>query len=364
MNYCIGLLSGTSVDGIDAAVVAIGKNKIKLIATQEKKISASLTQKLHNLIRTQQTTLANLSNCDAQLGFEFSQAVNELLKKAHLEAKDIKVIGSHGQTIYHHGQEDEHHRRNTMQIGSAPIIAANTGINVVSNFRQLDMAYGGQGAPLAPIIHQKLFAKKHKNTAVINLGGIANVSFIGKDYATAVGYDTGPANCLLDEWISIHHQQKYDDKGHWARSGTCNKILLAHMLNDEYFQKPAPKSTGREYFNRRWYAQFKPEFKKTSAKDVQATLCHLTAQSIAIAIKKHNNIDEIIICGGGSKNTYLIELIAQYSHLPCEIAENSDCIEAILFAYLAYLRIKNKKTKLYAITGSRKKVLIGDICET
>ncbi len=371
MKYYIGLLSGTSIDGIDAAVVAIGKKKIKLIACHRKDFSAELAKQLHELINNQTSTLANFANADYQLAYEFSKAVIELLEKANLTAKDITAIGSHGQTVYHQPSEDKYDaiskqalKKNSIQLGSAHIIAAMTQIDVVSNFRQLDMAYGGQGAPLAPIIHKKLYAKNKQNIAVLNLGGIANISFIGKDYKKIIGFDTGPANCLLDEWIKIHKQHNYDKNGEWARSGHLNKTLLAQMLNDEYFQKNYPKSTGREYFNRNWYNNFKQQFKQTNAVDIQTTLSHLTAKSIALSLKQQASIDKIIITGGGVHNAFVVELIQHYSQVNTIIAQNADWIEAILFAYLAQRRIKNKKIDLCSITGSYKKLLVGDIIQT
>ncbi len=362
MSYFIGLLSGTSVDGIDAAIVQITNDQITLIATHEQPFSSELKQQVQNLIKTQQTTLDNFANCDALLADEFAHAVNALLAKANMEAKDIVAIGSHGQTIYHQPNKDNKDKRSTIQIGSPHIIAAQTGIDVVANFRSMDMALNGQGAPLAPVLHEKLYQNNKQNTAVINLGGIANVSFFGKDFAQLIGYDTGPANCLLDEWISIHQNKSYDKDGDWAQQGRLNEKLLNEMLLDDYFQKSAPKSTGREYFNRNWFENFKEQFNATLAVDIQNTLTHLSAQSIALEIKKQSaTIDEIILMGGGAFNIYLVELIQAYTKVKVTVAKNANWIEAILFAYLAERRIKNKRLDLSSITGSSAPLLLGDI---
>lgn len=352
-------MSGTSVDGIDAAIVEFTNNDIKLICTHEQKFSNNLKKSLQNTIKFQEVTLKNLSEIDSLLAFEFSQAVETLLNKSKLNKTNITAIGSHGQTIYH--QPNGNHT-NTMQIGSPHKLAANTRIDVVTNFRYLDMAFAGQGAPLAPLLHQKFFAKKDKNTAVINLGGIANISFVGKGFSSVIGYDTGPANCLIDEWINIHKQKTFDKNGDWAKQGVVNENLLSQMLDDDYFKKPYPKSTGREYFNHNWYDNFIEEFKKTSAVDIQTTLSHLTAKSISLEISnsKHT-IDEIMVMGGGANNQFLIELIGSYSGLYVEIAEDSDWIEAILFAYLAERRFNNHKLDLSSFTGSTKEILVGDI---
>jgi len=360
-EYYIGLLSGTSVDGIDAAIIDFSNNQIKVKYTHQQDFSKHLKQGLQNLIKSQTITLEQYSDLDSLLAFEFSQAVDCLINKSNLKRSDIIAIGSHGQTIYH--QPDGNHP-NTIQIGSPHKIASMSGINVVSNFRHLDMAFSGQGAPLAPIIHQKLFEPQDQNIAVINLGGIANVSFIGKNYNQIIGFDIGPANCLLDEWINIHKQKAYDEDGSWARQGQLNETLLEQMLNDNYFKKLAPKSTGREYFNHKWYDNFKDQFRLTSATDIQTTLSHLVAVSIELAIT-NKSIDKIILMGGGAKNGFIIELIEKYSGIPVQISNeygyDSDWVEAILFGYLAYKRVNCHKLNLTSFTGSTRPLLIGDI---
>ena len=362
-EFYIGLLSGTSVDGIDVAIVDFSNQKIKLECSHEQPFSDSLKSDIQNLIKSQSVSLQQLSDLDSLLAFEFSQAIAILLNKSKINKNEIKAIGSHGQTIFH--QPDGNHP-NTIQIGSAHKIAAMTGINVVANFRNLDMALEGQGAPLAPLIHQELFHSENMNTAVVNLGGITNISFIGPSFDKIIGYDVGPANCLIDEWIQIHKQLPYDEDGTWARQGNLNKILLEQMINDQYFLRSAPKSTGREYFNYKWYDNFVEQFKQTSAVDIQTTLTHLVAVSIKNQIV-NKSINQIIIMGGGSHNGFIKELIEKYTgiktHLSTHFGYDSDWIEAILFAYLAYKRVNNVKLNLSSITGSSKEILIGDIVE-
>ena len=366
MSYFIGLLSGTSVDSIDAAIVSIDEHHIKLIESHEHNFSSELQLALKELIKTQTITLENLLNIDARLADEFSMAIEHLIKKSKIVKSNIVAIGSHGQTIFHQPNGDH---RNTLQIGSLHRIAANTDLTVIGNFRNLDMAYGGQGAPLAPIIHHKIFFQAKINTAVINLGGITNISFIGRDYKNPLGFDVGPANCLIDEWISLNKQKSYDNNGDWARQGQLNQKLLKKMMNDDFFLKSYPKSTGREYFNLNWLNNLDVEISHTSAVDIQTTLTHLIASTIAQAIQHQpNNIDVIIIMGGGARNGFIKQLIYDYTHITTHTSEfygyKPQWIESILFAYLAYKRINHQEIELSSITGSSKSILVGDIIES
>lgn len=380
-NLYIGLISGTSVDGIDAALVRIGSGQIELVGFLCHKMPSALQSQLQKIISEQSCTLHELTEADYQLGHEMAVAVANLLEQTGIKANEIKAIGSHGQTVYHQPNGEY---KTTLQIGSAHVLAAKTGIPVIANFRNMDMALDGQGAPLAPIIHEQIFlnannnaaqniqkAESAENIAVLNLGGIANLSLMGKDFPAVIGYDTGPANCLMDSWIQIHKNMPYDANGDWAKTGDLNSELLAQMLSQEpYFHQKHPKSTGRELFNLNWFKNFVDEFKQTNAADIQATLAHLTAKSVALELDKHLdkhnvNFEKIVVMGGGSKNTFLIDLLKKYCKTQVLLAEdfgyNSESIEAILFAYLAYLRDKNITLDLSAITGSYQKLLLGDI---
>lgn len=359
MSYYIGLLSGTSVDGIDAALVDINENNITLLETHERSFSEDLKQELQTIIKKQHISLQQLSDTDIKCAQEFAAAVKQLLVKSNLDSSKIVAIGSHGQTIFH---QPEGTLANTLQIGSPHLLAALTGIDVVSHFRNFDMAFNGQGAPLAPVIHQALFANTEHNTAVINLGGIANISLIGKNYPQAIGYDTGPANCLIDEWISLNINKAYDKKGQWAQGGQLNQSLLASMLKDSYFHKPPPKSTGREYFNLNWIKKHCETHQDVNSNDIQNTLTHLTAHSIADAINAEDyTIHEILLVGGGAHNEFLQHLIEEYTLINTRAVEQGDWIEAILFAYLAERRINQQVLNLESITGANRAILYGDI---
>ncbi|RUM84479.1 MAG: anhydro-N-acetylmuramic acid kinase, partial [Candidatus Thioglobus sp.] len=243
-NLCIGLMSGTSLDGVDAVV--INTTATQLLAQTYLPYPKSLKQQLQKLTQSGQTQLKDLAGIDIQVAHFFADAVAVLLKNSNISATDIKVIGSHGQTIFHQGGEY------SMQIGHGAIIAERSGITVVSDFRMNDIAAAGQGAPLTPMYHQHLL--QGKEGVVINLGGIANLTQVLKGIVT--GFDTGPANTLLDSWIKKSKQLDYDRDGIWARSGLVDEYLLNTLLADEYFKKPAPKSTGPEYFNLAWLTTY------------------------------------------------------------------------------------------------------------
>ncbi|RKZ84536.1 MAG: anhydro-N-acetylmuramic acid kinase, partial [Gammaproteobacteria bacterium] len=251
MSLYIGVMSGTSLDGIDIAIVDVtNNNKCQLIAAQTFPFPTALHDKLLALITSQQCALKELGEVDVELGQITAQAINHLLTKHQLDANNISAIGSHGQTLFHAPNSDYPF---SMQIGNGNVIAEQTGITTVADFRQRDIAAGGQGAPLVPAFHSELFADDHEDRVIVNIGGISNLTLLpaNKDQAVT-GFDTGPGNVLLDGWIQRHQQQTYDNQGQWAASGQCNDELLTSLLDEPYFQQAIPKSTGRELFNLNW----------------------------------------------------------------------------------------------------------------
>ena len=280
-------MSGTSLDGVDAVV--IDTTATQLLAQTYLPYPKSLKQQLQVLTQSGKIHLKDLADIDTQVAHFFADAVVTLLESANILAADVKVIGSHGQTIFHQGGEY------SMQIGHGAIIAERSGIAVVSDFRMNDIAAAGQGAPLTPMYHQHLL--QGKEGVVINLGGIANLTQVSKGVVT--GFDTGPANTLLDNWIKKSKQLDYDRDGVWARSGLVDERLLDALLADEYFKKPAPKSTGPEYFNLAWLTAYLTG--NESAVDVQRTLVELTAMSISQQIAKGA---DVYLCGGGVHNLF------------------------------------------------------------
>lgn len=358
----IGLLSGTSVDAIDAVIIELTEKTAKLIATHSEPIPSSLQQQIRTYQQPNHDDLDQIGQLDVELGELFAQSCQNLLAKAKLSADAITAIGSHGQTIRHCPSLKHPY---SLQIGDPNIIAARTHITTVADFRRRDIALGGQGAPLAPAFHQFMLQNKQENRCVINLGGIANITYLPKENTQAIlGFDTGPANTLMDAWCREHRQQAYDNNGTWAQTGTVNQALLKKLLQDSYFAAPPPKSTGPEYFNLNWLKPLLPTSIK--AEDVQATLLELTAQSITHAIQGFcNTIDSIWLCGGGSHNGAVVKRLQALNHCSVqstkEIDLEPDWLEAMLFAWLAAQTLAGKTSNTPSVTGARHASVLGAI---
>lgn len=357
MALYIGLMSGTSMDGVDAALVDVDTNRCLsgIMRPYTEKAKAFLEE----VLRAERVGLGTLSQLSSVLGREFGLAVLELLEKAHCEAKDVVAIGSHGQTICHDAMAEIPY---TVQLGCPHTIAEMTGIRVIADFRTRDIVVGGQGAPFAPFYHQALFGHHQMPLAIVNIGGIANVTFL-EESQPARGYDTGPGNCLMDLWIRQMRALPYDADGAWANSGQVIPSLLAKMLSDPYFQQLPPKSLGKEYFSYDWLA-LKLQGNE-APEDVQATLLQLTATTIAQAIS-HNTSkpSQIILCGGGVHNHALHHTIQR--HLSdsqvvssSQFGVNPDFIEAMMFAWFAEKSIQNTSIDMVALTGAKKPVVLG-----
>ena len=343
-------MSGTSLDGVDVVCCEIDRETCTLLYAKEYAFPLDLKAKILGAIDSH-SSLKNLGEIDHALGIVFAHCVLDFLKIFSLNHREIRAIGLHGQTLWHNPQGAFPF---SMQGGDANILTALSGIEVIADFRRKDIALGGQGAPFAPAFHAFLFGSLSQNIALVNIGGMANISVLG---AKLIGYDTGCGNVLLDLWIAQHLQQSYDKDGKWAREGTLNQVLLKAFLADSYFTKPYPKSTGRERFNRHWLASFALE--KYRPQDVQATLLELTAQSIALEVK-HFALDKLLLCGGGAKNTFLCERLADLLPLLCiEIAPFADEMEAMTFAWLAYKRIHKEPVHLKEVTGARENTILG-----
>ena len=365
----IGLMSGTSADGIDAALVDFASEKpIKVVATNftpyprsiQKRINA-LGQKKHAI------TAEDYQSLDTELAQLYSQACIDLITQEKLDTNRIRAIANHGQTIAHEPHATPPY---SLQIGSGQAIANTTGIEVISQFRQADLAAGGQGAPLMPAFHKAVFGvdATEQSTFILNLGGIANLSYLGE---TTIGFDTGPANTLLNQWINLHQNLDFDDRGNWAKQGRVDPKVLSRLLEDPFLKQPFPKSTGPDYFNLEWLENVLEDFQAFQPVDIQATLLAFTVESIAVGLDQilqtlgEERIGQIFVCGGGANNEAMLSALE--SKLPQfrinktnELGVPSDWVEAIGFAWLGYCHLHEINSNLPSVTGANKPLVLGE----
>ena len=354
MRYYLGLMAGTSFDGIDTALI---DEHNTLIARYYEAYDKKIKNALKHLI-TNPHSFYELSVLDTALGALFAQAANALIKKSAVQKKHIVAIGSHGQTIYHAP------KRYSLQIAHPAIICEKTRVTVVSDFRMSDIAAGGEGAPLTPYYHQHLLAEE--DGIIINLGGIANVTI--KQNNILAGFDVGPANTLLDAWIKNHKGLDFDKNGNWAAQGKINRTLLDILLNDAYFQKVAPKSTGFEYFNLTWLNRYlRKDFLGESPENIQATLLELSARVSYDFLPPDL---PVYLCGGGVHNTKLVgrikALLKQKSRnrliaTTSKLGIPPDDVEACAFAFFAKQTLEHKTSNLTNITGAHSARILGAI---
>ncbi len=359
MKLFMGLMSGTSMDGIDAAISDLTNNSF--VEGLIHPYSSETRYFLEKVLTANLCTLKDYSQLNTLLGREFAQAALNLLDKTAILPTSIEAIGSHGQTICHDARSNIPY---TLQLGCPHTIAELTGITVVADFRTRDLVRGGQGAPLAPLYHQALFKACDYPLAVVNIGGIANLSYL-KNAKNFSGYDLGPGNCLMDAWIQKHFSCPYDKQGTWAESGKVIQPLLTLLLADAYFKQPTPKSIGKEYFSLSWLNTYlKPDY---AAVDIQATLLKFTAVGIANGVKELTlPPKELLVCGGGVHNNALLKTLANLLptvRLSSTLAYNvnPDYIEALMFAWLAEKTINAIPLELESITGSPGSAILGAI---
>jgi anhydro-N-acetylmuramic acid kinase len=338
----IGLISGTSMDGIDAALVEIATDRTATVHCATTHYSSDLRARLLDAIAPDtRLSLHELATLNIEVGCQFASAANQVIMDARIAPDEVVAIGSHGQTLRHHPVPPLAY---SIQIGDAATIAARTGRPTIADFRSIDLAYGGQGAPLVPPFHAWCFRDTSAPRILLNIGGIANVSLLEPGATNArAGFDTGPGNCLMDDWTRVSRGAPFDRDGAWAASGSVDEALLADMMNDPYFAAPRPKSTGREYFNLQFLQRHLAQYAALRAEDVQATLCALTVESVAAALVDTDPAACLVVCGGGVHNRHLMDLLA--TRLPtrrvsssAEFGVDPDYVEAAAFAWLAQRR--------------------------
>lgn len=363
------MMSGTSIDAIDAVVCEFDDSgrPHALLGSHSARYPESLRQDLLALQRQPDTplTLREMARLDAAIGDSFAQTANGLLERLDIPASAIMAIGSHGQTLFH----DPQGIGTSMQLGDPNRIAAQTGICTVADFRRADMARGGQGAPLVPAFHHAVFADASRPRIVLNIGGIANLTVLPNQHRQAVtGFDTGPGNALLDDWIQRHKAAPYDRDGQWAAAGTVDASLLSACLADPYFALPAPKSTGRDHFNLEWLATRYAGLARCPVVDVQRTLVELTVESIARAIDAMPALDraDLFVCGGGVRNAFMMQRLA--ARLPMIRVQDTHAlgvdpawVEASAFAWLAWQTLHAKAGNLPAVTGAKQAAVLGGV---
>lgn len=357
----IGLMSGTSLDALDISICQSQTEGFIQIAGSAVALPQSLREALLKICQEKQVTLQTLGEVDHQFAQFCALAINELLNAEQIPASQISAIGSHGQTIYHSPLGNSPF---TQQIGDANIIAAKTQIPCVADFRRMDMAYSGQGAPLVPAFHQALFAKANHKRAIVNIGGIANITLLdGLNQCT--GYDTGPGNLLMDAWVNECLQQSYDKDAHFAAKGEVNTQLLTRFLTEPFFKQQAPKSTGRETFNLHWLKQ-QLKGLTVSDEDIQRTLLELTAITISEQIQLHHQDGEVYLCGGGALNPLLKQrlqqlLVGYQVDTTQKLNIDPMYVEAVAFAWLAEQRLLKQPVKLKQVTGATQDAILGCI---
>lgn len=362
-EYYIGLMSGTSLDGVDGVLAECSATHTHVLHHAYRPFARDLAEELLRLNSAGENELHRAALAANALCRVYAGVVSDLLQQAGLSATAVAAVGAHGQTVRHQpGAYDG--TGYTLQLNNPALLAELSGITVVADFRSRDVAAGGQGAPLVPAFHQAQFGRKGQTVAVLNLGGISNLSVLRDD--AVLGFDCGPGNALLDAWCRQHTGQPYDDDGRWAASGRVNEALLQRLLQEPFFTQPPPKSTGRDLFNAEWLTR-QLDASDLEARDVQATLAELTARSCADELQRHAPDSRcLIVCGGGALNTHLMHrLQAMLPGVEVVSSQNEGLpplqVEAAAFAWLARRALHRETGSLKSVTGARGARVLGSI---
>lgn len=370
----IGLMSGTSLDGVDGVLCQWNENPTDagqsalptVLAFLHQDFAPELRDELFALQRSTPNELARSALAANGVALAYAQVSQALLKQTGLQPSDVRVLGAHGQTVRHMPNASADTKPDmayTIQLLNAALLSEHTRIATVHDLRSRDVAAGGQGAPLVPAWHASLFAKKGVTQVVCNIGGIANISVLAAD-GCVIGFDTGPGNCLMDYWAAQHLGTRFDQNGALAAHGCIYAPLQAKMLEDPYFIKGIPKSTGRDLFNPQWLHTLLQEFDWLAPADVQATLCELTAQSISDAVKAHApDAQQVWVCGGGAFNQTLMSRLAALTGLPCTGTSARGVpemqVEALAFAWLARTHVLGEPGNFPSVTGAKGLRILG-----
>ncbi|ERM16425.1 anhydro-N-acetylmuramic acid kinase AnmK [Brevibacillus laterosporus] len=377
MAYVIGLMSGTSLDGIDVALVDIQgtgyDSQVKLLDFMTLPFPQSVRDEIMDSLSLERSNVQVICSLNFKLGELFADAVEAICKQNQLDFANISVIGSHGQTIYHQPQSEGAYVASTLQIGEPAVIAYRTNTTVISNFRTMDMVAGGQGAPLVPYTELIMYREQEKSRLLQNIGGIGNVTVIPKaaQLQDVYAFDTGPGNMIIDELCRVLFDTAYDQDGKWAAQGVVDEALLAQYMSIEYMQLQPPKSTGRELFGKQFVEKIIRENTHLSPYDLLATMTMFTACSIAYHYKNYIfptlQVDEVIIGGGGSYNKTLLSMLQQQLGNTCrvitqeDVGLSSEAKEAVAFALLAHETLHRLPSNVPTATGAREPVILGNV---
>lgn len=362
--HYIGIMSGTSVDAVDGVIVEINENDVAVKACHSAAVPPEIRDEAIDLIQSDRDSLNRAFRLGNRLSGLYAEVINQLrLQHSNL---DIRASGCHGQTLRHY--PDDPHTPFTIQVVNGAMVAIRSSVTCVTDFRNADIALGGQGAPLAPAFHAGCFRKAGVDRVVLNLGGIANVTFLPGNLALPVtGFDTGPANTLMDLWVRHATGNRFDDGGKFAESGQSIPKLHSAMLADPYFRRPPPKSTGREYFGWTWLEGYLAAHTLARPEDIQATLLEVSADSITEAIVRHfPSADELFVCGGGYRNLRLMARLGE--RLPqaelfttAALGIEPEWVEAAAFAWLAHRRLHDLPGNLPTVTGATRPAVLGAV---
>ncbi len=364
LPYVMGAMSGTSLDGVDVALVQFPPGAPPLLVhAHHQPYSDALRKAVLAVCQGQAVTLAAVGALDVQVARAYATAVLALLQQAGVQPGQVLVLGAHGQTVHHQPEGAE---RFSMQLGDPNTLAVATGITVVADFRRRDMALGGQGAPLAPGFHDQVLRHPQHTRVVLNAGGIANISVLVPGQP-CLGYDTGPANMLMDAWVQLHRGLAFDADGAWAVQGQVDEPLLHSLLAEPYFEAPPPKSTGRERFGLAWLqGALAASPLPPAAVDVQRTLLELSARTVAQAVDGHARSGELLVCGGGARNGALMQRLAAL--LPgWRVGPTDDhgvpaqWMEAMAFACFAQRALAGRPGSVPSVTGASRPCVLGGV---
>lgn len=365
----IGIMSGTSLDGIDVCVIEIKKNikyEYSIKAFTSFPYKEEIVKKIKEVSNLETSNVQKICSLNVEISYEYVDAINKCLSLYNIKISDIEYIAMHGQTIWHNPDNMDGFVSSTLQIGDPSVIAYEFNKKVISNFRMMDMAAGGCGAPLIPFVDYLLYSSKDKNIVMQNIGGIGNVCYMKKDATIddIIAFDTGPGNMMIDEATMILFNKPFDETGNIAKSGKINKDVLNELLNDEYLKRPYPKSTGREKYNTEFVKNVINKIMNNGGKkeDVISTLTAFTAYSIIDAYDNFlSDIDQIIVSGGGSHNDYMMDILKEKYHEKVVIENRTDAFEAFGFAILGHMTMLNLPSNVPAVTNASRQVVLGNI---